>query len=72
MSHSQTLHEARNVGCNDEAGRVRERTTARNAALRRKVAPRDARADTTSKARCNGKRKSAAGDSGSMATLIAA
>jgi predicted transposase YbfD/YdcC len=59
------------VGFNEDASRVRERTAARNLALLRKVALNLARADTTLKASLKGKRKSAAWDNAFMATLIA-
>jgi predicted transposase YbfD/YdcC len=65
------LHWVLDVGFNEDASRVRERTAARNLALLRKVALNLARADTTLKASLKGKRKSAAWDNAVMATLIA-
>lgn len=65
------LHWVLDVGFNEDASRVRERTAARNLALLRKVALNLARADTTLKASLKGKRKSAAWDNAFMATLIA-
>ena len=54
------LHWVLDVGCDEDASRVRERTAARNLALLRKVALKFARANTTLKASLKGKRKSAA------------
>ena len=65
------LHWVLDVGFNEDASRVRERTAARNLALLRKVALNFARANTTLKASLKGKRKSAAWDNDFMATLIA-
>ena len=65
------LHWVLDVGFNEDASRIRERTAARNLALLRKIALNLARADTTLKASLKGKRKSAAWDDGFMATLIA-
>src|SRR3954470_14285859 len=65
------LHWVLDVGFNEDASRVRERTAARNLALLRKVALNFARADTTLKTSLKGKRKSAAWDNDFMATLIA-
>jgi predicted transposase YbfD/YdcC len=65
------LHWVLDVGFNEDASRVRERTAARNLALLRKIALNLARADTTLKASLKGKRKSAAWDDSFMATLIA-
>src|SRR4051812_19119878 len=65
------LHWVLDVGFNEDASRVRERTAARNLALLRKVALNFARANTTLKASLKGKRKSAAWDNAFMATLIA-
>jgi predicted transposase YbfD/YdcC len=59
------------VGFNEDASRVRERTAARNLALLRKIALNLARADRSLKASLKGKRKSAAWDDRFMATLIA-
>jgi predicted transposase YbfD/YdcC len=64
------LHWVLDVGFNEDASRVRERTAARNLALLRRIALNLARADTTLKAGLKGKRKSAAWDNGFMATLI--
>jgi predicted transposase YbfD/YdcC len=64
------LHWVLDVGFNEDASRVRERTAARNLALLRRIALNLARADTTLKASLKGKRKSAAWDNGFMATLI--
>jgi predicted transposase YbfD/YdcC len=66
------LHWILDVGFNEDASRVRERTAARNLALVRKIALNLVRADTTLKASLKGKRKSAAWDNGFMATLMAA
>jgi predicted transposase YbfD/YdcC len=65
------LHWVLDVGFNEDASRVRERTAARNLALLRKIALNLARVDSTLKASLKGKRKSAAWDNGFMATLIA-
>ena len=65
------LHWVLDVGFNEDASRVRERTAARNLALLRKIALNLARADTTLKASLKGKRKSVAWDDGFMASLIA-
>lgn len=65
------LHWVLDVGFNEDASRVRERTAARNLALLRKVALNLARADTTLKASLKGKRKAAAWDNAFMTTLIA-
>ena len=65
------LHWVLDVGFNEDASRVRERTAARNLALLRKIALNLARADTTLKASLKGKRKSAAWDNSFMTTLIA-
>jgi predicted transposase YbfD/YdcC len=65
------LHWVLDVGFNEDASRVRERTAARNLALLRKIALNFARANTTLKASLKGKRKSAAWDNAFMATLIA-
>jgi predicted transposase YbfD/YdcC len=65
------LHWVLDVGFNEDASRVRERTAARNLALLRKIALNFARANTTLKASLKGKRKSAAWDNDFMATLIA-
>jgi predicted transposase YbfD/YdcC len=65
------LHWVLDVGFNEDASRVRERTAARNLALLRKIALNVARANTTLKASLKGKRKSAAWDNDFMATLIA-
>ena len=65
------LHWVLDVGFNEDASRVHERTAARNLALLRKIALNFARADTTLKASLKGKRKSAAWDNAFMATLIA-
>jgi predicted transposase YbfD/YdcC len=65
------LHWVLDVGFNEDASRVRERTAARNLALLRKIALNLARADTTLKASLRGKRKSAAWDDSFMASLIA-
>ena len=65
------LHWMLDVGFNEDASRVRERTAARNLALLRKVALNLTRGDTTLKASLKGKRKSAAWDDGFMTTLIA-
>jgi predicted transposase YbfD/YdcC len=64
------LHWVLDVGFNEDASRVRERTAARNLALLRRIALNLARADTTLKASLKGKRKSAAWDNAFMATLI--
>jgi predicted transposase YbfD/YdcC len=64
------LHWVLDVGFNEDASRVRERTAARNLALLRKIALNLVRADTTLKASLKGKRKSAAWDNSFMATLI--
>ena len=64
------LHWVLDVGFNEDASRVRERTAARNLALLRRIALNLARADTTLKASLKGKRKSAAWDNTFMATLI--
>src|SRR3954453_18868978 len=64
------LHWVLDVGFNEDASRVRERTAARNLALLRKIALNFARANTTLKACLKGKRKSAAWDNDFMATLI--
>ena len=65
------LHWVLDVGFNEDASRVRERTAARNLALLRKIALNFARANATLKASLKGKRKSAAWDNDFMATLIA-
>ena len=65
------LHRVPDVGFNEDASRVRERTAARNLALLRKIALNLARADTTLQASLNGKRKSAAWDDSFMASSIA-
>jgi predicted transposase YbfD/YdcC len=65
------LHWVLDVGFNEDASRVRERTAARNLALLRRIALNLARADSTLKASLKGKRKSAAWDNAFMATLIA-
>ena len=65
------LHWVLDVGFNEDASRVRERTAARNLALLRRIALNLARADGTLKASLKGKRKSAAWDDGFMAQLIA-
>jgi predicted transposase YbfD/YdcC len=65
------LHWVLDVGFNEDASRVRERTAARNLALLRKIALNFARANTTLKASLKGKRKAAAWDNDFMATLIA-
>ncbi len=65
------LHWILDVGFNEDASRVRERTAARNLALLRKVALNLVRADTTLKASLKGKRKSAAWNNDFMAMLIA-
>ena len=65
------LHWVLDVGFNEDASRVRERTAARNLALLRKIALNFARANTSLKASLKGKRKSAAWDNDFMATLIA-
>lgn len=64
------LHWVLDVGFNEDASRVRERTAARNLALLRRIALNLARAVTTLKASLKGKRKSAAWDNAFMATLI--
>ena len=64
------LHWVLDVGFNEDASRVRERTAARNLALLRRIALNLARGDTTLKASLKGKRKSAAWDNTFMATLI--
>jgi predicted transposase YbfD/YdcC len=64
------LHWVLDVGFNEDASRIRERTAARNLALLRRIALNLARADTTLKASLKGKRKSAAWDNTFMATLI--
>ena len=64
------LHWVLDVGFNEHASRVRERTAARNLALLRQIALNLARADTTLKASLKGKRKAAAWDNAFMATLI--
>jgi predicted transposase YbfD/YdcC len=64
------LHWVLDVGFNEDASRVRERTAARNLALLRRIALNLAHADTTLKASLKGKRKSAAWNNAFMATLI--
>src|SRR3954454_20380856 len=65
------LHWVLDVGFNEDASRVRERTAARNLALLRRIALNFARANTTLKASLKGKRQSAAWDNAVMAMLIA-
>ena len=65
------LHWVLDVGFNEDASRVRERTAARNLALLRRIALNLARADTTLKASLKGKRKYAGWDDTFMATLMA-
>ena len=64
------LHWVLDVGFNEDASRVRERTAARNLALLRRIALNLARADTTLKASLKGKRESAVWDDSFMATLV--
>jgi predicted transposase YbfD/YdcC len=66
------LHWILDVGFREDASRVRERNTARNLALLRKIALNLARADATLKASLRGERKYAGWDDAYMAALIAA
>ena len=66
------LHWILDIGFNEDASRVRERTAARNLALLRTIALNLVRADTTLKGSLKGKRKSTAWDNGFMAALMAA
>src|SRR5436305_11747272 len=65
------LHWALDVRFREDDSRVRDRTAARNLALRRKIALNLARADDTLKASLKGKRKYAGWDDAFMATLMA-
>jgi predicted transposase YbfD/YdcC len=65
------LHWVLDVTFREDASRVRERNTARNLALLRKIALNLARADGSLKASLRGKRKYAGWDDAFMATLIA-
>ncbi len=64
------LHWVPDVGFNEDASRVRERTAARNLALLRRIALNLARTDATLKASLKGKRESAAWGNTFVATLI--
>ncbi len=65
------MHWVLDVGFREDAGRVRNRTAARNLALLRQIALNLARAEGTLKASLKGKRKSAGWGDTSLAALIA-